>query len=1154
MRVFISSPNDVAIERAVARRVIERLDADLGSRADVKPVVWELEPLLATSTPQDQITLPSECEIAVFIFWSRMGTMLPAFVCRADGTRYNSGTEYEYEDALRGFNKTGSPQILVYWKTLASDPPGADLSHVKEFIHQREMLEQFKQKHLVNVADQTFKGMAHPFTTPEEFEEIVESHLTKLINTLVDRKFPQSAKQTSTQSRQWSGGNPFQGLQCFQIDNAPVYFGRTNAISQCLEKLKRQETSGYASLFIVGMSGTGKSSLAYAGILPMLRSEGSAYGIEGFRWATMRPSDQDGNLFEGLLAALQTDHALPELGEPDKAHLLASYNETPEWYENCLLSLLTQDPDTTPLKLIIIIDQFEEIITHPAIDEQLRERFVAVIDQLTLSGHVWLITTLRSDFYGAIGNDKALAQWRLKAAQYDLLPPSESELGQMIRMPARIAGVRFDLHPDTAEPLDEAIHHAINKNPESLPLLEYALTELYERRTPDGFLTYEAYEDAGGLEGAIASCVKRAIAQAGDSSHQRIVEVFKALVDFDDQLEGHAIRRWVSLDQIVNSETRSIIDRFIEARLLVVRLGSDGRPEMTVAHESLFQHWPELRQWLDLNRENLLIRARLAVAAKNWKSEGRPVDRLLSVGKPVEEGIQLIGSNLTVSATTSAFVEDSARRVRRNRFLRNALNTGLVLLVIATGVLAYQANRASEDADHRRAQSEDLISFLLGDLHENLTAIGRLEILSSAVDTAMEYFSSLDDKDLSNEMLSRRSRMFYQLGDVSFQAGEFEKASTAFVKSLQEAEQLARMQPDDLSIRYELAQANYWVGFSNWYQGDLSAVAPFFNRYREIAQSLVDAEPGNEDWLLELGSSYSNLGTFESSRQRLHEAETHFANGARVLQKLVEANPKSHQYRSALAEVQSWTGSVQRKTGNATGAVFTYGEVLDIHSSLVAEIPSNLNWQYSAAQAHRHLADALHDSNEPQMAYEHNLEAVSLARNLVAQDPQNVRFRYGQALFQLNLALATAQMGNPEDADTMLSHGAQLVGQLVEQSDNPRLRILAVRYQLAQADNWTGARTKSELLQAVEQAIKQMEGIPATLDEYDLVMARALLIAAELQQSSDKALRALELLEPLSTEWRRPDYLAALVKARNLTSLNSGVGDISSLPAKENRG
>ena len=135
LQVFVSSPGDVYEERAIANRVIDRLQSEYIGRVVLEPVLWEHEPLVATATFQQQIVKPSDTDIMVSILWSRLGTKLPKDFTREDGTRYDSGTEYEFEEAIEGFKANGKPDMLVYRKMA---PPSVRLDDEKELMERLE--------------------------------------------------------------------------------------------------------------------------------------------------------------------------------------------------------------------------------------------------------------------------------------------------------------------------------------------------------------------------------------------------------------------------------------------------------------------------------------------------------------------------------------------------------------------------------------------------------------------------------------------------------------------------------------------------------------------------------------------------------------------------------------------------------------------------------------------------------------------------------------------------------------------------------------------------------------------------------------------------------------------------------------------------------
>ena len=165
-----------------------------------------------------------------------------------------------------------------------------------ERLGQKKKLDQFIDKWFHDKAEGTLVAAFHPFESPSDFEILLENHLRKLI----DRHLPRSAAATSEARAVWKKGSPFRGLEAFEFEHAPVFFGRTRAVSDVLKALREQAAEGRAFVLILGMSGGGKSSVVRAGVLPMLTKPGVIEGVGLWRRAVFRPTDVRGDLFTGL--------------------------------------------------------------------------------------------------------------------------------------------------------------------------------------------------------------------------------------------------------------------------------------------------------------------------------------------------------------------------------------------------------------------------------------------------------------------------------------------------------------------------------------------------------------------------------------------------------------------------------------------------------------------------------------------------------------------------------------------------------------------------------------------------------------------------------------------------------------------------------------
>jgi hypothetical protein len=696
LRIFVSSPGDVGEERRLTRRVIERLQQEWNGQVTLQPVFWEHEPLRATAGFQEQLPLPSQSDVVICILWARLGTRLPKTLQRPDGSAFSSGTEFEFEDAFRSYQERGLPDLLVYRKTSRMFADLAQEEQVLERLNQKKALDGFVDRWFRD-REGSFTAAFHSFDSPAQFLELVEEHLRKVIEERLRR---QSGEGAQAVRPLWPAGSPFRGLHAFDFEHASLFCGRAGQVADVLHALRRQAMAGRPFVMILGGSGSGKSSLARAGVLPELTEPNVIEGIGLWRWAVLVPGNASGDLLGGLAQTLLDDNALHELrqnglGVKELGLLL---HERPETAVPIVRSGLSQAarevqrlenlPNEPVARLVVLVDQLEEVFTSDRITSAARERFDAALAALVNSGAVWVLCTLRSDFY---------AQWStllprtfaLKggAGQYDLHSPGAAEIGQMIRQPARMAGLRFEENPQTGERLDDILRDAAVREPAVLPLLEFTLDELYKRRTPDGLLTLEAYRELGGVEGALAHRAEEVFAALPLQVQTFLPAVLSALVSPGTEDEGTFTRRRAPLDSVTSvPESRALVEAFIAARLLATDRTDEGTPVVNVTHEALLHRWPRAQQWLRDNEEQLRARAQIKSAAALWRQEGEDESYLLPEGRLLRAGESLLTrepGNLSQAEASLLRASLAAIGARQGRKRRNRIGIAAAAALLA---------------------------------------------------------------------------------------------------------------------------------------------------------------------------------------------------------------------------------------------------------------------------------------------------------------------------------------------------------------------------------------------------------------------------------------------------------------------------------------
>ncbi len=445
--------------------------------------------------------------------------------------------------------------------------------------------------------------------------------------------------------------NPYKGLHAFQAEDTANFFGRERMIGELLIYLNQPHEVHF--LAIVGPSGSGKSSLTKAGLLPAVQQE----GLSGWKQAhtvTMSPGSQP---FARLKKVLN-----PLLGKLSTESSAQVQNVDIDFSEVIgYLSLRSEG-------LILLIDQFEELFMLVD-DEAVRSRFLERLIALITDPHsrVWVIITLRADFY-----DRPLFYPRfgelVGRSTWVVLPLKGSELEQAIVGPTMRTGLA--LQPG----LLGQIIADVNEQPGALPLMQYALTELFDLR--EGYLlTTKAYHEIGGVSGATARRAQQLYHNLGPADREVVRQIFLRLITPAEN-SGYTRRR-VPLQVLLSTGgavVQTMLDNYGKYRLLTFDRDSATQiPTVEIAHEALVDAWSQLRAWLDEIRDDLRVYQRLTSAVKEWiESDYDP--SFLATGVRLTQ-LEALGSAspIALSGEERAFIHTSKEqrdRLRREDTVR----------------------------------------------------------------------------------------------------------------------------------------------------------------------------------------------------------------------------------------------------------------------------------------------------------------------------------------------------------------------------------------------------------------------------------------------------------------------------------------------------
>lgn len=434
--------------------------------------------------------------------------------------------------------------------------------------------------------------------------------------------------------------NPFQGLRPFDVDDADRFFGRDALVANVLRLLE----GGQRLIALVGPSGSGKSSVVRAGLIPAL-AKNALPESEDWLVAQMMPGSHPFAELEAALlrSTLDAPDSLDDQLRDAKAGILRA-----------VLRLLPDDRS----HLLLVIDQFEELFTMVA-DEEVRTQFLSNLVTAIHDAHgrISVIVTLRADFYGHPLHYPEFGA-RLGEGVVNVTPLTAEELEAAALEPAKRAGVSF-------EPalLGQLIAEVRNQ-PGALPLFQYSLTELFDRR--DGnVLRISTYRSMGGVAGALQRRATDLYAELDEPHQAAAKQLFLRLVSISE--EGQRSRRRVTAREVASIAVNTVVMHDVIARFGVYRLLSfdadrlTGAPTVEVAHEALLTAWPILEDWIDSSRDDMRRHASLAVGLREWQLADENPDYLLPAARLTEYQDWRATSDIVLNEAEQDYLDRATR-------------------------------------------------------------------------------------------------------------------------------------------------------------------------------------------------------------------------------------------------------------------------------------------------------------------------------------------------------------------------------------------------------------------------------------------------------------------------------------------------------------
>jgi hypothetical protein len=541
---------------------------------------------------------------------------------------------------------------------------------------------------------------------------------------------------------QWDATRPpYPGLLAFQEEDAAIYFGRDDDIRRLIERLNARRAQGGAKLIaLLGASGSGKSSLLRAGAIPRLKRDGRNWIVV----PPMRPQ---------LLPVEELARALA-VGCGQGAHWRNRYDEL--MGDQVARSLhdiasdLRVNAGANEAHILICVDQAEELFGTA--DPEHSRRFCEILNEALSNEQPFIVVmALRSDYLGSLQSMEHLSA---RFEEFSIGPMKLARIPQIIEGPARVANLSIE---------DELVHQAARdaETEDALPLLAFALRELYDRSAGDNHMSLDEYRALGNakenltpLENAVRNRADDVLAEARPTEEELTAlrnAFVPAMVRVNDQGEyARQPARWDDLP----AKSHLLLEQLSKARLLIVRKEGDNRI-VEVAHEAMLRKWPRLTEWLDDAREFLTGKQQLERELRDWERapEADKTGALLTGLKLNRARSWLLERPHQLTAEEREFIgasidhaeaeERRKARLRRN-ITRGSIAAALVLAIVAV-LAGYQWQKAQRAATAlERAADEravELIRYTWSDLAAKQLETERLSRIAKKLNVDFEVLS-----------------------------------------------------------------------------------------------------------------------------------------------------------------------------------------------------------------------------------------------------------------------------------------------------------------------------------------------------------------------------------------------------------------------------
>jgi len=805
--------------------------------------------------------------------------------------------------------------------------------------------------------------------------------------------------------------NPFPGLRPFEAEEDHLFFGREKQIDDLLRRLR---TTRFLS--VIGTSGSGKSSLVRAGLIPALQGGFMVGAGSSWRIATFRPA---GDPIGNLAAALSDPEVLgtdPELAGTQRVLMEATLRRGTLGLADALRQAILPPQ----YNVLIVVDQFEELFrfrhSRQADCKDEAQAFVKLLLEATRQEvPLYVVLTMRSDFIGDCMEYPGLPE-AINAGQYLVPRMSRDELRLAITGPVAVGG------GEIATRLVLRLLNDVGDDQDQLPVLQHALMRTWDywaNRAGERPVDLEDYEAAGTMRNALHDHAEEAYEESASRGLQKISEhLFKAITDTFSDARG--VRRPTSMGNLLaitaasEAELAEVVEIFRKpGRSFLMppsRVPLEPGTVIDISHESLMRCWARLMTWAEEENRSALMYTRVAQAARWYeeRSAGLWRDPELETGlrwrsqaQPTEAWARRYDDNygralqfLDRSAEERERARAAEERARQRKLREYQWAASVLALLLVITLWFYHTARV------QRARAEAYLDLARQSVNEMLSSAGRQQARVAAdvpeleafrrelLEKARVFYAAFEQREPANDKIrTEMAEAHYRLGDINRLLENADTATREYQQAILQFSALAKKHPQSPGLRQWLANSYNWLGETLRVDPAKHAQADdAYNQAAALQRQLVQDDPGNPIYRRELARTFYNKGILQYQGRQLDPAATDFSRAIELLQPLAQ-DSSAPAAAQELARAYNDLANVRRFQDRDAEAEPLFQKAIALDQHLTAQYPDNREYKFELANFLNNLALLLVDQNKPELARNWNQHALDLLGELARPAP-----------------------------------------------------------------------------------------------------------------------------------------------------------------------